>query len=249
MGARHLAAVAVVCLLMLAGAGNASASVACPTDMVVPDGERHSVEMAVGIVCDLNAIRARNGLRPLRWDWRLWAGAQRMAADVNTRDFFAHVTPDGQSLVDRLGATGYLPDRPTWFVGENLGWGRGSLATPIAIVFGWMLSPSHRMNILDPEFEEIGLGVSAGSPSPALASGMTYVADFGTRGAPVLSSRDKVRKSSPPKSRKRWSSRSRTSRLSRPQFGHPESFMATSVRNTPNQEQLRHARAAFTPSR
>lgn len=182
MGSRHLVALAAVCSMVLSGSANAWASAACPTDLVVP-GEEQSVEAVVGVVCDINAIRTQNGLRPLRWDWRLWAGAQRMAVDVNRRHFFSHVAPDGRNLVDRLDATGYVPvGGDSWMLGENLGWGRAMLSTPLSIVLGWMNSPAHRQVMLDPAFVDIGVGVAAGSPDPRLARGMTYVANFGTRG-------------------------------------------------------------------
>ncbi len=45
-------------------------------------------------------------------------------------------------------------------VGENIAWGTLWLATPKAIVAGWMASPGHRANILDATFKDTGVGVS-----------------------------------------------------------------------------------------
>jgi hypothetical protein len=97
--------------------------------------------------------------------------------------FFDHVSPSGETIDERLasyvgGATG------SWVTAENLAWGEGALATPAATVRSWMNSTGHRANILDPSYSEVGIGITAGSPtgsSPAVAA--TYVAEFGGHGA------------------------------------------------------------------
>lgn len=183
MGVRHSVAVAAILLMLLAFCSSASASVACPTDLVQPT-DALAFDTVVGVVCDLNVTRAQNGLPPLRWSWYLWGAAQRMAADIRTRHYFEHVTPDGRTLADRVEETGYLPDDPTWALGENLGWGTGPWSSPLSIVLGWMDSPGHRENVLDPQFDDVAVGVAQGSPTPDNPSGMVYVADFGTRGTP-----------------------------------------------------------------
>lgn len=186
MRVRHTAAGAVILAISFAFCSNAWASVACPTDTVEASDDQ-AFERVQGLVCDLNVVRSQNGLRPLRWSWYLWAAAQRMADDVRTRHYFSHVTPDGRNLADRVGDTGYIPDNPTWTLGENLGWGSGALSSPISIVTGWMNSPGHRANVLDPTYEDIGIGVAQGSPMPQNRSGMVFVADFGSQGTPVAS--------------------------------------------------------------
>ena len=63
-------------------------------------------------------------------------------------------------------------------LGETIGWGAGSLATPAAIVQAWMQSPPHRAIIMDGRFNEVGLGIAAGSPS-GTGDAATVTADFG----------------------------------------------------------------------
>src|SRR3954451_20495604 len=122
MGGR-LAAVAVATLCMLfSTAGSAQASVACPTDASVPDAA--SPEAVEALLCDVNTLRAREGLRPLRWDWRLWSSAQWMATSIAREHFFSHVTPSGRNLANRVEPTGYIPDTPTWMLAENIAWGK-----------------------------------------------------------------------------------------------------------------------------
>jgi uncharacterized protein YkwD len=88
--------------------------------------------------------------------------------------FFDHVSPQGSTLGQRARAAGWSGRT----LGETLGWGAGELATPAAIVQGWMNSPPHRAILLDGDFRRIGLGVAAGSPE-GLAGAATVTADFG----------------------------------------------------------------------
>ncbi len=60
---------------------------------------------------------------------------------------------------------------------ENIAWGSGRLETPRAIVRAWMRSRGHRANILG-RFDEIGIGISNGTPRRGL-DGATYATSFG----------------------------------------------------------------------
>jgi uncharacterized protein YkwD len=104
-----------------------------------------------------------------------------MADRMVREQFFSHDTPDGGTLLARIQPTGYLPNTGDWVVGENLAWGNGPLATPQAIVAGWMNSPGHRANILAADYRDIGIGLAVGSPLATNSGGTTYVTDFGQR--------------------------------------------------------------------
>jgi uncharacterized protein YkwD len=186
MGVRLLAACVAVQLVLLALCANASASPACPTDELKPTLE-NAYDTAMSVVCDINAARTDHGLKPLRWDWRLWVAAQRMANDMAARRYASHVTPEGQTLANRVAPTGYIPPTPTWLLAENLGWGTSVLSTPLSIVIGWIQSPEHRENMLDPQLEDIGVGIQEGAISENGQVGTIYVADFGMRGTPIAS--------------------------------------------------------------
>jgi uncharacterized protein YkwD len=95
------------------------------------------------------------------------------------RRYFAHVTPEGRSLVDRVRAAGYLGGSEDWALGEDIGWGTGSASTPASMFRAWMDSPPHRRVILDRTFRELGVGVTPGVPVPAEGDGATFVLDFG----------------------------------------------------------------------
>ena len=136
--------------------------------------------IAAATICLLNAERASKGLAPLRKNGRLARASRNMANLMVSRKFFAHDTPDGRSVVDRVRPTGYM--RGSWSLGENLAWGSGPLATPRAIVNGWMNSPGHRANILRGKFRDIGIGIRLGAPQNGLSGGATYVTVFGRNG-------------------------------------------------------------------
>jgi uncharacterized protein YkwD len=140
-------------------------------------------------LCLLNDERTSRGLAALRAQSTLEAAAQSYSQAMVAQGFFGHVSPSGETIVDRLAS--YVGATGTWATGENLAWGSGPLATPAAIVKGWMESAGHRANILDADFAEIGVGIAAGSPQGVLpAAAATYVTEFGSRtpaaGAPSV---------------------------------------------------------------
>lgn len=115
-------------------------------------------------LCLLNRVRARHGLRPLRLDRKLSRAARRHSRDMVRRRYFAHDSLDGRSPFDRMRATRYVPRNSSWVLGENIGWGSGSLSQPIALVRAWMHSPPHRHNLLSRHFRDVGIGIARGVP-------------------------------------------------------------------------------------
>lgn len=68
------------------------------------------------------------------------------------QDFFSHTGRDGSNLTDRVSATGLTLTVP---LAENVAAG---YTTPESVVQGWMDSPEHRDNILNPDFTQLGVG-------------------------------------------------------------------------------------------
>jgi uncharacterized protein YkwD len=77
------------------------------------------------------------------------------ASDMADKNYFEHVDPAGQSPADRVRAVGYSEK----LVGENIAFGPKSVDE---VVQGWLDSPGHCENIMDPRFAEMGLGLAAG---------------------------------------------------------------------------------------
>jgi uncharacterized protein YkwD len=110
-----------------------------------------------------NKVRRDHHLMPLLRDTTLIALARAHSADMLQRNYFSHVTPDGKSIQDRL-----VPSysRTLSRAGENIWGGHGydySNSTLLArvIMDSWMSSPGHRANILSPDYNYLGVGVSA----------------------------------------------------------------------------------------
>jgi uncharacterized protein YkwD len=132
------------------------------------------------VACLVNGVRARAGLRPLVASDRLTVAARRHAGDMVARRFFAHVSPTGERLDQRIRRAGYLRTVRRWVLGEDIAWGDPQ-ATPAAIVAAWMDSPPHRAVIVRPGFREAGVGVASGVPLADAAAGATVVLDVGRR--------------------------------------------------------------------
>ena len=131
-----------------------------------------------------NEERAKAGAPGLCVHPRLQAAAQGHAEDMLARGFYDHVTPDGMDPGDRISAAGY----PFVTYGENNNRVSGNTVSEPGIqeireaMQGWMESPGHRKNLLDPAFQEVGFGISTGHYSPAPGNTTMYVANFGARG-------------------------------------------------------------------
>ena len=101
-------------------------------------------------VLDLvNQEREKAGLQPLQLDEELNGYAERRAQEV-TR-YFSHQRPDGSDF------NTLVPDeqaRKYACLGENLQRGANS---PVTVVANWMLSPTHKANILYPDYNVMGL--------------------------------------------------------------------------------------------
>jgi uncharacterized protein YkwD len=129
--------------------------------------------------CLVNKRRAKRDLKKLDGNGKLENAATRHSRDMEEHNYFSHTSLDGDSLVDRIRQTGYLSGSSNWVVGENIGWGSGSSATPRSMVKAWMNSSGHKDNILKPAFRDIGVGVARGAPRGGVGDAATYTTDFG----------------------------------------------------------------------
>jgi len=157
----------------------AHAAQSCADTQLVPTAA-NAPAVRRATLCLLNAQRRTRHLRALTSNSRLRRAAQSYAEQMVQQNFFAHVSPAGSTMVQRIQRTTYLSTAKAWTVGENLAWATGSLATPAQTVDNWMNSPAHRRNVLNREFREIGIGVAIGAPSTDQA-GATYTTEFGHR--------------------------------------------------------------------
>ncbi|SRR3989304_1653992 len=117
-----------------------------------------------------NEERKYNGLSPLVFDNQLSMIAKEHSQDMYQRNFFDHNNPDGNGPTERAKQKGIRVTNGNWVgIGENIG------QTPIGDVIGcgytyseeeiakcavdgWMDSQGHRTNILDINYDVIGVG-------------------------------------------------------------------------------------------
>lgn len=103
----------------------------------------------------VNTARTENGLPALSWSNALAGIARNHGADMIQRGYYDHVDPEGRGPDYRADAAGIS----YYLISENIAAGNVS---PEVIFDGWMASPDHRYNILDPEVDQVGIGVVLG---------------------------------------------------------------------------------------
>jgi len=153
----------------------------CTNTEVTPEPADMGV-VREAVLCLVNQERASHGEQPLHNNSKLQAAAESHSAECVELDYFAHVSPSGETPVERIQDTGYIPSPFDGYVlGENLAWGTYELATPKAIVAAWIASPPHLANILESRYTETGIGVTPAVPSSRGegAPGATYAQEFG----------------------------------------------------------------------
>lgn len=112
----------------------------------------YSTSMSISdLLSATNTQRAQNGQAALKLNSELNQAAQAKANDMVARNYWSHVTPDGKQPWYFFDQAGYVYQK----AGENLAYG---FATSSDTITGWMNSPSHRENLLDSAFIDVGFG-------------------------------------------------------------------------------------------
>jgi uncharacterized protein YkwD len=165
-------------LATVAAALLASNAAAAPAK---PAGGLSSLES--GVLVQLNQLRAKHGLAPLRISTKLTAAArvhsQQMAAD----GYFAHESADGGAFWKRVKQFYSSSPWQYWSVGENLLWSSPDVSPSQAIKL-WLASPEHRKNMLTPRWREIGVSALHVPAAPGVYNGLDVTivtTDFGVR--------------------------------------------------------------------
>ncbi len=112
----------------------------------------YATNMSTSTLLDsTNSQRKANNKSALKINAELAAAAQAKANDMTSRDYWSHNTPDGQEPWVFVQNAGYHYLK----AGENLAYGFNSSKETIN---GWMNSPTHRANMLDGSYSEVGFG-------------------------------------------------------------------------------------------
>lgn len=92
---------------------------------------------------------------PLQVSRKLNDAAAGHARDMAKRKYFEHQGSDGTQPRDRVSRAGYA----FRLTGENIAFGPESAEEVVA---GWLDSPGHCANIMEPRFRDIGVGLATG---------------------------------------------------------------------------------------
>jgi uncharacterized protein YkwD len=158
------------------GAGDPRATSASCADTSLVPTRANATRVEAATLCLINVQRQVHGRRALRANADLARSAAAHSEDMVSENYFNHVSPAGETPLERIKASTYLPVKAAYLVGENIALGTAQLSTPTAIVASWMKSPDHRANILNPDFRDTGVGVVAQAPGKYSAGqrGATY---------------------------------------------------------------------------
>ncbi len=103
----------------------------------------------------VNRDRSLQNLSNLKVNPLLEIAADLKAKDMAAKGYFAHNTPDGKNPWDFIDQSGYK----YVYAGENLA---VNFLDSDEIHRAWMNSPTHRFNIVNPKYTEIGIATSTG---------------------------------------------------------------------------------------
>ncbi|MFJ7884814.1 CAP domain-containing protein [Pseudomonas sp. NPDC096917] len=108
---------------------------------------------------------------PLTWNATLGTAAQTHTRDMANNNYFDHKDRTGGTPGDRAELAGYIAQQ----IGENIAAGQD---TPRKVVDGWLASPGHCANIMNPAFRELG---AAYAVDPKSDAGIYWTALFGSQ--------------------------------------------------------------------
>lgn len=99
-------------------------------------------------------MRRNRRLPRLNFSEELLPVARGYSRRMAEQHFFSHSDPEGRTVRERVDEA----DIKWRIVGENLAYSNGYLNPVAASVSGWMESPGHRRNILEPDYNLTAIG-------------------------------------------------------------------------------------------
>lgn len=118
-----------------------------------------------------NAERAKQGVPALKENKLLSEAARQKAADMFAFNYWAHISPSGRTPWAFFTDVGYKYQ----YAGENLA---RDFRDSDSVVRAWINSPSHRENVVNAKYREIGVAVVTGTLQGAETA--LVVQHFGT---------------------------------------------------------------------
>ena len=118
---------------------------------VVDDGKPSQYELDVLELTNIE--REKVGLEPLEFAYFIYDCAKFRAKEADS--YFSHTRPDGTPWYTVFGEMNVAEQYNT--AGENLAWGHTDAYDVVCSKYGWMNSPGHKANILNPNFKYVAI--------------------------------------------------------------------------------------------
>ncbi len=109
----------------------------------------------IDLLNETNNRRQQNSVGTVQLNDQLSDAARRKSANMFTEQYWAHVSPSGKDPWSFISAAGYN----FLFAGENLARDFGDSK---AVVDAWMNSPTHRDNLLNSRYKDVGFAITNG---------------------------------------------------------------------------------------
>jgi uncharacterized protein YkwD len=159
-----LAAATLAVVVSTIGLGSAQALAATPllapaTVCPKPSLAAPATTQEQAMLCLVNYAREQAGAAPLEANPELEESASDKAGDIIRCDSFSHYAC-GREFTYWMKETGYLSG--CWRAGENLAYGEGTFGTTTSIFRAWLRSPTHRANLLGPQYVQTGIDLKVG---------------------------------------------------------------------------------------
>lgn len=107
------------------------------------------------IIADTNIERRKAGLQPVAYNSELSEAAKAKAQNMFAENYWSHFSPTGKDPWGFMKSAGYKFS----YAGENLA---RNFSNPDDMVKAWMNSPTHRENLLNSKYQDIGVAVEEG---------------------------------------------------------------------------------------
>lgn len=126
-----------------------------------------------------NEIRQQYGLPLVKEDVLLDKAAQYKAQDMLKNKYFGHFSPTGTSPWYWIDKSGYN----YYYAGENLAM---NFLDSEEVIKGWLNSPSHRENLLNKNYKDMGIAVVSGDFYNEGINRILVVQMFGSKAKPFV---------------------------------------------------------------
>lgn len=125
---------------------------ACGSDSFSDDCDPEAGAEVCEVFEIVNQERASLSLPLLKWNPELAAAANDHAVDMETQNYFDHLSKNGRTFSQRAKEADY----DAFPTGENIAKGQKNAK---AVMQSWMTSNGHRRNILSVNSNEVGVGL------------------------------------------------------------------------------------------